>query len=109
MKRIFLLCVLVACGSGTTNDDGGTGDAGNDVAQTNDGAIDAPLPSDATNDAISTGDGSVGPGQPCDPQQLNQCKAGLLCCSEPTHMPDAAPTAYVCEPPDSQQQCPKLP
>jgi hypothetical protein len=111
MRRVLLFLVLAACGTSTTGDDAGnTPDSGgNDATQSNDVTQqqDVALPTDATNDAISTGDGSVGPGQPCDPQN-NQCKAGLLCCSEPTHIPDSS-TAYFCEPPDQQQQCPKLP
>ena len=114
MKRLFLLCVLAACGGGSTGDDSGIDSGGSDTGGggdttlPSDAAPDVPLPSDATNDAIAQGDGSINPGQPCDPQN-NQCKAGLLCCEEPNHLPDASPTSFVCEPPDQQQQCPKLP
>ena len=112
MKRIFLLFVLAACGGGSTTDDdaGNTNDSGNDVTSANDSS--SPNDSSSSSDVVTTsdagfGDGSIGPNQECDPNN-NQCNPTLLCCSEPTHIPDAS-THYVCEPPDKNNQCPKLP
>jgi hypothetical protein len=107
MKRFFLLVVLVACGSGTTTDnDAGNGDAGNDVVSNDSSPSDAVATDSSSNDSAA-GDGGLVQGQLCDPQN-NQCRPTLLCCSEPTHMPDAA-TGYFCETPDNTNQCPKLP
>ncbi len=108
MKRFFLLIVLAACGSGTTTDnDAGNGDAGNDVVSKDSSPSDAAATDSSSNDSATGDGGTLGQGQHCDPQS-NECQPNLLCCSEPTHMPDAA-TAYFCETPDNTNQCPKLP
>jgi hypothetical protein len=112
MKRIFLLFILAACGGGTTTgDDAGNNDAGTgkDATQSQDAVADTSPPSDSsTNDVVQNNDGGLNVGDGCDPQN-NQCKAGLLCCSEPTHNgPDAAASAYICEKPVNKS-CPLLP
>ncbi len=97
MKRLFLLFVLTACGGTTTTGTDAGVDSGNDSATINDASTDS---------ATSGGDGGLGAGEFCDPQN-NQCRSGLLCCSEPTHMADAM-TAYFCEKPVNNG-CPLLP
>jgi hypothetical protein len=107
MKRFLLSLVIVACGSSTTTgSDGGGDDSGSDAvsdaSSNNDGATDGA--SDAPTDGAQNDGAQAGMG--CDPTN-NQCGNGLLCCSEPTHMADAA-TAYFCEKPVNNG-CPLLP
>jgi len=110
MKRIFLLFVLAACGGDTSGTDAGNTDAGNDATQSKDSSpTDSSSSDSSTSDASNdgtTGDGGLGVGDTCDPNN-NQCQAGLLCCSEPTHNGDAA-TGYFCEKPINKG-CPALP
>jgi hypothetical protein len=115
MKRFlswWLMGLVAACGTTTGGTDGGpndasqsqdtaSNDASSDTSSTDTGSNDA-----APNDAESFGDGSLQAGANCDPNN-NQCSAGLLCCSEPTHLPDAA-FAYFCEKPVNKG-CPMFP
>ena len=109
MKRIFLLFILAACGSGTTTGGDAGNDAGSDATQSKDSSSNDSSPSDssttdAANDVTSGGDGGLGVGDTCDPKN-NQCAQGLLCCSEPTV--DTS-TGYFCEKPVNKS-CPLFP
>ncbi len=98
---LFISITLSACGSSTSGTDGGNDSSSPQDAATQDGSN----PSDAAPD-VATNDGGLNVGQTCDPNN-NQCKAGLLCCNEPTHFPDAS-TGYFCEVPINNG-CPLLP
>ncbi len=95
---VFVFGCAVACGSGTTDGDAGL-DAGadgstKDAMWQTDGAMNNDA---ASSDSGATGDGGLTAGEICDPNN-NECATGLMCCSEPTHMVDAA-TAFFCEKP----------
>ncbi len=83
------------CNSGECTPDAGGADA----------ATDAPV--DAPSDVVTSNDGGLGQGSLCDLQK-DMCGAGLKCCSEPTHIPDAS-THDICVPPEDGGICPAYP
>ena len=98
---------MAACGGTTNGGDGGPPDAAGDSTTTSDAANGTDASDASNNGDVSTGgDGGLQVGDTCDPNN-NQCASGLLCCSEPTHIPDAS-TAYLCEKPVNGG-CPKFP
>jgi hypothetical protein len=106
MKRCLLLVIAMGCGGGTQGVDGGGSDAASDATSSSDSSTSGDASDAGTSTDSPAGDGGLQVGDTCDPNN-NLCAAGLLCCSEPTHMVDSS-TAYFCEKPVNKG-CPMLP
>ena len=110
MKKLGILVAasfvyaLGACGSSTTGDDAGGGDATTDASGSDatgaDGGTDS-APADS-----GGGDGGLASGDPCDLQN-DQCGPGLKCCGGGAQLGDGG-TGHCIPTPDSGK-CPLIP